>query len=177
MINNAYLVNVFDLLVAASSRSLGFSDIQQNVGLTVSQNMARSIFASYFEDSLACYACLCTSNTGVLQVEDVSSPPGKYPHLGGGLTAIINSALPAGQRVVSLQYNCGNITDTDSLHLVTNDFLGRTLSPLPFLPLSVACLQRVLTACLLLVASALLFGVSDFGCMISTREFMGNGCM
>lgn len=63
-----------------------------------------------------------------LQVEMVSDPPGKYPHLGGGLTAIIDSSQPAGQRILVLQYNCGNISATDTLHLATNNFVAGTTS-------------------------------------------------
>jgi hypothetical protein len=61
-----------------------------------------------------------------IQVEMVDDPAGKYPHLGGGLSVVIDSTLPAGQRVVALQYNCGNLSDTATLHLATNDFVAGT---------------------------------------------------
>ncbi|NJR43467.1 MAG: hypothetical protein HC767_13205 [Akkermansiaceae bacterium] len=54
----------------------------------------------------------------------VSDPPGKYPHLGGGLSVAIDSSQPAGQRIVALQYNCGNISDTDMMQLAVNDFIS-----------------------------------------------------
>ena len=62
--------------------------------------------------------CACT------QVEMVSDPPGKFPHLGGGLTVVIDSSQTAGQRIVALQHLCANISDSDTAHLATNDFVG-----------------------------------------------------
>ena len=58
------------------------------------------------------------------QADNLEAPPGKYAHLGGGLSVVYDLSQPAGSRLVSLQYNCVEVADGDSFRLATNNFVA-----------------------------------------------------
>lgn len=58
------------------------------------------------------------------QVEMVADPPGKFAHLGGKLSVVIDMTAPAGSRVLSLQHDCVEVKASDTLQLATNSFIA-----------------------------------------------------
>eukprot|EP00892_Ulva_mutabilis_P011147 jgi/Ulvmu1/8404/UM042_0111.1 len=59
------------------------------------------------------------------EVEKVSSPPGKFAHIGGsrGLSVVVDVAAPPGSRITSLAHDCAEIADTDRFQVVVNSFI------------------------------------------------------
>lgn len=58
-----------------------------------------------------------------LQVEMVADPPGQFAHIGGPLSVVIDVTAPAGERVVSLAYDCVEVADTDRFQVAVNNFI------------------------------------------------------
>ena len=52
------------------------------------------------------------------------SPPGFFAQIGGGLSVVFDSSLPAGSRITSLLVGCEPVRDGATYQIATNNFVA-----------------------------------------------------